>query len=425
VDPLSVGDVLVVGAGFSGLLAAHALVQAGFRVTLVEEHQLGGGQSAHSHGYLHRGYIYLRPTDSLVRLLQPAALRWESMLATSSTPFETVESLIGFESGREADEAFAHWGLRGLRGHRRVAVGDAVSGVGLADSMLWDPRGSFAVSPEKTVDFSRFARFLVDRLEDKGSVIRGRAVRLVDDGRRLGGVVVRRWGAVDVRLSARAYVIAAGAGSRPLVVASGRHPGPLEVRQSYMLCLRHPRLPAVSAIFPGDGAAGLFMAPRRDEQRGQTVWLVSNHVSYAGLDHSDVGARLWLRHLVRTLRTRASVFELDGLEWAYYPACKAEARSAPVLGGPVVTDLGWDNVAVVNPTKLTLVPPLVDSILRWVEAKLPDGGAPVDELASMPDLPETVHEVAGERWRACVWQPASSLLDLAAAPMTSELPAWR
>lgn len=53
-------DVLIAGAGAAGILLAAELTGNGFHCTIVEPTGIAAQQSGHSHGYLHKGYIYIR-----------------------------------------------------------------------------------------------------------------------------------------------------------------------------------------------------------------------------------------------------------------------------------------------------------------------------------------------------------------------------
>src|SRR5678815_3436014 len=49
-------DVVVVGGGVQGLLILDALIEAGYSCALVNEGDVGAGQTLHSHGFLNTGF---------------------------------------------------------------------------------------------------------------------------------------------------------------------------------------------------------------------------------------------------------------------------------------------------------------------------------------------------------------------------------
>ena len=56
-------DVLVVGGGIHGLMAAWDAATRGLHVALVERHDLAGAASFHHHRTLHGGLRYLQTAD--------------------------------------------------------------------------------------------------------------------------------------------------------------------------------------------------------------------------------------------------------------------------------------------------------------------------------------------------------------------------
>lgn len=70
-------DVVVIGAGITGLSAAYELAERGMRVTILERHTLGSGASTRNAGFLMRGLAenYAWVTDHLGR--EAARLAWQ------------------------------------------------------------------------------------------------------------------------------------------------------------------------------------------------------------------------------------------------------------------------------------------------------------------------------------------------------------
>jgi glycine/D-amino acid oxidase-like deaminating enzyme len=414
------GDVLILGAGIAGLLVARALTIKGYQVTLVEGTALASGQSAHSHGYLHRGYIYLDPTDKLVGPLQASATYWEQLISDLGVQLETRESLIGLASDYQAEYALGKWAMANLRGHRPSLPEDRVDGTPISKSLLASPCKRFVVSPEKVANFSKVTASLVVNQLGACTLVHG-VVMAIDVTRdRVNGVHIRLADGTPVRAVAGLYLFATGLGTRALIKAARGYAGPITLRQSYMLVLRHPDLPVISAVFPGQATYGLFIAPRRPVAAEPPVWLASNFSSFAGLDHGHTTARLWLRQIARTLTEHTDVLDLTELEWAYYPAPKAEVRGVTTLERPRVIDCGWRNAAAAFPTKLTLAPALVDQIITWA-------GIHRHELRvrrPARHLGSARPPVAKELWRSCTWYHRDMLLAIRDAHAALRAPPW-
>src|SRR5688572_13941993 len=90
-------DVVIAGGGVAGSLLTARLGELGYRCMLVEPRGLAAEQSGHSHGFLHRGYIYLRAESDLVAELRDAQQKWQEFLV-SPRPVSphNAKGLVGF-----------------------------------------------------------------------------------------------------------------------------------------------------------------------------------------------------------------------------------------------------------------------------------------------------------------------------------------
>ena len=77
-------DCVVIGGGFLGLTALAQLRSEGYRAVLVTESGLGEGQSLHSHGWFHAGYL---PGDAdTAKTWKAGSAKTEAMLSFFLTP---------------------------------------------------------------------------------------------------------------------------------------------------------------------------------------------------------------------------------------------------------------------------------------------------------------------------------------------------
>jgi glycine/D-amino acid oxidase-like deaminating enzyme len=394
------GDVLVVGAGASGLIIAQRFVDAGLSVTIVERGSVGGEQSNHSHGYMHRGHIYLTPSLELVRNLSNGADRWRAeMDALDIHPINDEASLL-FTNAYEADVAAAAWSRAGLTFHEDEGAPPGVRQEGLSTSF---------VTQEATFDFTEWLRARYERLatDPAVTVIQAEVTRLEREGATIVGAVVSL-GGEEVRLASSFVVLCGGIGNLQLAATVTQFRGNALNRSSPMLVLRGPDLPSLSAVFHGHETHGMFIASRHTEEG--LVWLVSNYVSYAGEAITSTALRLWLRDIRRTLRERTNGLEDPRTVWGYYSAPKGELRNIRTsINSHNVQSYGLDNLLVAAPTKLTLTPLLGDVVMEEVAQRLrrhkrPAGARDLEAGRPIP--------VSPERWTDAVLHPLSSLLEI-------------
>ncbi|MCP3012412.1 FAD-binding oxidoreductase [Nocardiopsis dassonvillei] len=363
------GDVMVAGAGVTGLLTALGLARRGARVVLVEPLADGAGQSGQSHGYLHRGYAYGPDEPRLPALLGSAREHWRELL--TRIPPVTAGSTIAFSDPDAVLRAERYWRASGLAVRPRSTPG-WLSGT---------PVACFG-SAEPTYNV--------------GDILRGLGVQAAAAGieRRPGAVerVERSGDGVSARITepdggtavvrARSAVLAAGAGTPGLLARSGL-PDTVQLRRAYMLVLRG-RLPAVSVLFPEREEHGLFLASRADDD-GRATWLVSDFQSFdsGGRDPGQL-AGWWARRVLLTLSRVVDAAILARVEAVSgYPAVKSGLLPS---SGTVAHEFGAElldgRAVVASPSKLTLAPLAARQAVRTVAARLglrsDDGGwAPI------------------------------------------------
>lgn len=354
-----VGDVLVIGAGISGIVAASQLTQRGRRVALVDATGICAAQSGHAHGYLHRGYIYGDHDDELIQLLPSALECWDDLLAATQVQVDPSPGYIAFTNPFHSTVAARRWREHGLD----VSPAMVPAGMGSVCNAY--------ETPEVSVDVPLVLGTLATQNLRSALWIHAHAERVLRVGGTVVGVLVDT-GAARVVLQAGSYLLAAGEGTGSLLTGITERQSPAGIaRLSYMLVCRGPSVPAFSASLPENESAGLFTV-RREPTSGDAVLLVSDFVSFDSAEDSHVSRALWLRGIwPRLLRVLPGLGDAS-TRWGLYAAPKYEAsRPSASVPLPRAESFGLDNLLSLAPTKLTLAPLVAQQAAERLQARLP------------------------------------------------------
>jgi glycine/D-amino acid oxidase-like deaminating enzyme len=389
-------DVLIAGGGVAGMLVATKLCEQGFRCVLIEPSALAAEQSGHSHGYIHRGYIYLRAEDYLVRQLRSAREQWEEYI---SKPTQVVpcskDSLIGFMNGEVAKYATQTWRAAELPLNE-------INESEWPSALKQTPLTAVYRTDEQSFDFTRVMLNLLARMKTC-KLVHGSVVRLSIRKMECCSVEIQVQGNSH-RVKARYVVLAAGRGTAEILSNTlGKFRSVPNVRTSYMLVLKGEALEPISAILPEHQFYGLFMVSRQDTQGA--VWLVSNYLSYGGLcGDRDVAARTWTRATLKTLDKIFPMLKDANISCGIYVAPKAEFRRDPerLPEGKIAEKIGLQNVLAIWPTKLTLSPLIAIEVVEQIIKNLQ---VPTRSVIEPTWANDNELSIAQERWTSTLLRP--------------------
>jgi glycine/D-amino acid oxidase-like deaminating enzyme len=238
-------DVVVVGGGVQGLLILDTLIDAGYSCALVNEGDVGAGQTLHSHGFLNTGFGMSDELPEAAALALPY-LRAYGVTLTGNWAILPPPGLPAFASLPP------------------TSLPDGFSPV-------------FKDAARALPDYSFNKRQLVQTLSRgrEGYIYRGSVVGFRGQDP-VEAVLLRLEGSdVEVELRAQAVVIAAGCGSKRLLrnlIGSTPQLEMIKHRVVQMLCLRAPHgaLPAnsVAAL-----SLGLLLAAHEESEH--VTWYVT------------------------------------------------------------------------------------------------------------------------------------------------------
>lgn len=399
-DELDV-DVVVVGGGVAGCWIAKTLAEAGYATAIVTVGGVSGGQTAHSHVYIHRGHLYRKEAlnelkgegSTLVGDVRLASRLWDEWFAGlpgngSALDAAPTTGLFAFASEADAaDVEHGAWMPFGLRSTRVDVVPSLFT-----RSVLT----AFRAVDARCLEAGRLISTLVDSMGVP--VIDGETVELrLDDGRVVA--VDARWLGGGTAVRGRAAVFAAGAGNRQLLATLPNATPAVRDRSSFMLVVSDPCsevLEPLSGVFNLGADDSLFLVSRHEPPT--TTWLLSD----AGHQQAVPD---WLRYVCAEFE---AVFPdvwsaRQQFQWGYYGAPKAEVLLEAAFHRQVHSHIVLEvasNVIACWPTKLTLAPLAAQDVLDRVDDLL---GSPQHDHPSLP--PHARLRLPPERWRTVGLRP--------------------
>lgn len=423
-------DVVIVGGGAQGLWVLNDLTKRHYRAVLLERGELGGGQTCHSHGLIHRGHYY-DDVDMMI-VLNAAAQFWEAFVDERGiSRLNPSRALAGFGPGTQVERHTYFWKTAGLHFDPCPSVPPVFEG-GLV-SHLFETQ-EFSLDPSEVIaGLSRDLDHAIYKLESSndalGFVVNGNSIERVEA--KLEGE--------HVEFAPKYLVVSAGVGNYGLLAKLGRDvsPGdhtPVQAqRKNHMMVLRGDHLPRTTAVFPiRGGLQGVFLCPREDPSTGQPVWLASDHNSLpfpmtpeGDSDVDSYPSGDWVKRMLTSLRATAPALfadgDVDGLEMTLYTGPTSE-RNFGV--GQHMTDLfidpfGFDNALTIWPTKLTMTPFASNVVTRFVRTKVAEPGGEwprVDREITAPPPPVSPEMWCREPFQApheskTPWMPHAEFMD--------------
>lgn len=394
-------DVLIIGGGVMGLWLLNDLQNAGYSALLLEHREVGGGQTLHSHSYIHQGTTYRE--SALIQELQTVRQDWDTWLTGRAPEYGYLPSYIGFVNPADAEMRKVLWQSAGLTPEHSPLP--PVLNRGKIQVLL--------KSPELCLNGEWLISELVSRVGEFAT--RSKAVNAIRINRatdRVEEVHVSLESSKEVIFQPRTLVLAAGAGNQMLLelASSGHRPylgrvgDAQQIRKAFMLVIEGKKgdLEPLTGIFPD--LRGLFIVSRELKEENGVIWLVSDYTSMGIAfieDWMTYDARWWLEGVLPALQELAPrvMDNKQRLRWGVYAAPKAEGKAGGFLpNDPRIEDFRFRNLWAVWPTKLTLAPKASRLLVDRIRECVPDPGG-------WPTPPEPWQRIrvpvktAPERWR--------------------------
>ena len=341
-------DVIILGAGVSGLWLANQLSNLGYNFIVVDNSAIGGVQTLASQGMIHGGQKYAL-TGSLsehsYRSLNMTK-RWQSALNGTGE--------IDLSKTKLLSENQYMWSAGGLADYAAVfaaakIVNSATKKLKPSDypSALKNLSGLVYELPEQVLEVKSLLKNLVDPIASR--VFKGNVNSIKEDGSIT----------IDNELfQAKAVIATAGLGNENIIKMLGydkvftqRRP----LKQLAVKTMQHPLFGHGITTNPKPRVT-ITSHPCDD---GGYIWYLGGNVAETGTNLSDIEA---IKYAEQEMQAIFPKIVWDEKEWSVIKVDRAEpfVASGQLPPGAHVQEFG--NILVGWPTKLTFAPDLADKV---------------------------------------------------------------
>ena len=370
-------DVLIVGAGVTGLWLNARLRKQGFSTIVVERESLGGGQSVKSQGIIHGGakYALHGALTGASEAIADMPRRWREALAGDGELDLSGVRILSqahylWSPGTLAGNLTSFFASKAVRG--RV---DQVKGEQLPPA-LQDPRfkGKVYRLAELVVDVPSLIERLANLAGD--GLLAGQSIEPLFDNNEWVGL------RVDGRdIHAQRIVFSAGAGNAELLASAGISVPAQQLRPLHMVLVKGPSLKPLYAHCLGGGPKPRITVTTHPAANGEWVWYLGGDIAEADGVAREPAEQIAVAQ--KELSNLLPWVDLSQAQWATLRVNRAEPAQSGLVrpDNAFLSDQG--RLLVGWPTKLALAPDFSDRVLQALEQ---DGIKP-GHAPAMPELP--------------------------------------
>ncbi len=436
--PVARPDVLIVGAGITGLWLRARLARIGYSSITVEAADIADGQTIGSQGIIHGGvkYALTGKASRAAGAIAPMPARWQGCLAgRGELQLETARVLSDFHdlwtTGSLASRLAGAVASRAVRTPgRAIERRDWQSAYAHADDGI-----SIYRVDEQVVDPASLAHALVGCVDDPIIAIDGPDAFLFDppivgrEGRfRLRrrivpGVDPAGWAGrgPELSVSPTMTVLTAGGGNEAIldrIAASARTTDPerrfdrilMQRRPLHQVFVRSPGLPELFAHCVGPSTTPRVTVTSQPDSTGRMVWNVGGGIAEKGIERDpEAQMRAARDELCACLPWLASEVERAEFATLWWERAEGLTKGGRRPDEPVVTPISWEGlkpgieatrVVAAWPTKLAFAPlvaDIVEDLMGGVPARQPKVSSDLHAPPPVAALPWEREELAWSR----------------------------
>ncbi len=362
-------DIVIFGGGVAGLWLLKRLTQEGYQAILIEQNELGTGQTLSSQGIIHGGLKYALSGNltNATRAIADMPARWRQCLAGDDP--------MNLSQVKVLSEHYYMWSASSFRSKIKTFLGSK-SLQGRVSSVPKDQLPEFFQHDAADGNLYQLPDFVIDTASLLDTLIKDMEAHIfqvdtnlidfvADESGNYSGININNDG-TTIQIDCGRMVFSAGEGNNDLIERCKLNKVDTQTRPLHMVYLKHHSLPEVFVHCIGDDFSMtpmLTVTSHRDID-GNTVWYLGGELAESGVNKSR-------EEQIEEARAQVAQYfswvDFSDAQWDSFLINRAESKM-PDGSRPDDAALAEEsNVIVAFPTKFTLTPNLVDRLIAHLD----------------------------------------------------------
>ncbi|MTI63682.1 FAD-dependent oxidoreductase [Methylophaga sp.] len=362
-------DVVIIGAGIAGLWLHHRLNDLGFHALLLENGEIGRGQTLSSQGIIHGGSKYALNgiLSKAAQVISSMPNRWKTCLQGQgeidlSGVKKLTEHQLLWSRDRLSSKMVSFFASKALRSRMQPVKKENRPAI-FADKAF---RGALYQLDEPVLDVVSLLDELVKPWQKRMlAVSREAEYQWQPSTSPVSSLLIGE----QYEIKAQHFVLTAGEGNEKLLQGLSQPQPEMQRRPLQMVLCKSKQLdkplPVIYAHSLGSGSKPIATISSHKDKQGNVVWYIGGNIAEEGVNKSHTQLVAEARALLADILPWVALPEL---EWATHAVNRAEPKQSSLTRPDSAFISSYDNLHVCWPTKLALAPDLADQMLAALES---------------------------------------------------------
>jgi glycine/D-amino acid oxidase-like deaminating enzyme len=362
-------DVVIIGAGIAGLWLHHRLNDLGFHALLLENGEIGRGQTLSSQGIIHGGSKYALNgiLSKAAQVISSMPNRWKTCLQGQgeidlSGVKKLTEHQLLWSRDRLSSKMVSFFASKALRSRMQPVKKENRPAI-FADKAF---RGALYQLDEPVLDVVSLLGELVKPWQKRMlAVSREAEYQWQPSTSPVSSLLIGE----QYEIKAQHFVLTAGEGNEKLLQGLSQPQPEMQRRPLQMVLCKSKQLdkplPVIYAHSLGSGSKPIATISSHKDKQGNVVWYIGGNIAEEGVNKSHDQLVAEARALLADILPWVALPEL---EWATHAVNRAEPKQSSLTRPDSAFISSHDNLHVCWPTKLALAPDLADQMLAALES---------------------------------------------------------